>query len=169
MSRDHTLQINLDEPRISSNAEVLLTEETMYLSRIRNDISDIWKFTNKRAENQKVHMKLVCFMKEWLMIWNLILPFYENMSVLIWPVWHSHVFWNKFFGVLIHFWTFLFPPFRFSTFTTQLSGFWGKIISPCSSGNYIDIIFLFYMVQSGQVKWSHFSEAGKALLAAILQ
>ena len=107
-------------------------------------------------------MKLVCFMKEWLMIWNLILPFYENMSVLIWPVWHSHVFWNKFFGVLIHFWTFLFPPFRFSTFTTQLSGFWGKIISSCSSGNYIDIIFLFYMVQSGQVKWSHFSEAGKA-------
>ena len=54
-------------------------------------------------------MKLVCFMKEWLMIWNLILPFYENMSVLIWPVWHSHLFWNKFFGVLIQFWTFLFP------------------------------------------------------------
>ena len=89
------------------------------------------------------------------------------MSVPIWPVWHSRffkivtsVFWFTSELLACQLFNFLFFNLHYPIST---SGFHGKIILPCSSGNYIEKIFFFLRdrIKSSQKR-------GKHVLAAIL-
>ena len=85
-----------------------------------------------------------------------------RMSVPIWPVCRSR-FW--------HWPSFNFSTFRFSTSTAQLSGFCGKIVLSCSSGNYIatqNLSFLCGTIKSSQKRGKHLPAAILLILELVI-